>query len=446
MKLAFISVFMFLVLSSVSAQSVFAGQNRRGGNKGQQQSGNAQGVIGNATAGANNTTATGAGNGANNTTAAGAGNGANNTTVAGAGNGANNTTVAGAGNGANNTTAAGAGNGANNTTAAGAGGAKNNAANADPQTSDTLDPLVISTGFASDGQSKPLAGQTASLTSTNNFINFCLLTLAQFPLTNGTQNKTGSCNTVIMGLLPPADKMVSTLILSPKNGEVLPANKDFTVTLISTNIKLGVFTNAQENYLAAPQTLDLSTKVIIGHTHVTIQLLTSQTTPPDPSKFAFFKGINTPADQQGQVSADVAGGLPPGDYRVCTMTSAANHQPVVMPVAQRGSQDDCTKFTVTADGAANNTTAASGGAANTITATAGGAANNTTATAGGAVNNTTATAGGAANNTTATAGGAANNATATAGGAANNTTATAGKKAAGTGAGKGKRWFSREIV
>ena len=28
------------------------------------------------------------------------------------------------------------------------------------------------------------------------------------------------------------------------------------------------------------------------------------------------------------------------------MTSASNHQPAVMPVAQRGAQDDCTKFTV----------------------------------------------------------------------------------------------------
>jgi len=28
------------------------------------------------------------------------------------------------------------------------------------------------------------------------------------------------------------------------------------------------------------------------------------------------------------------------------MTAAANHQPVIMPVAQRGAQDDCVRFSV----------------------------------------------------------------------------------------------------
>jgi transcription initiation factor TFIID subunit 15 len=28
------------------------------------------------------------------------------------------------------------------------------------------------------------------------------------------------------------------------------------------------------------------------------------------------------------------------------MTSSSNHQPVLMPVAQRGAQDDCQKFSV----------------------------------------------------------------------------------------------------
>jgi len=33
------------------------------------------------------------------------------------------------------------------------------------------------------------------------------------------------------------------------------------------------------------------------------------------------------------LSATVGGGLPVGVYRVCTMTSASNHQPVLMPVS-----------------------------------------------------------------------------------------------------------------
>ena len=52
-----------------------------------------------------------------------------------------------------------------------------------------LDPAVIAPGFANDGQDQPVAGQVASLTSTNNFINFCLTVNA--PITNGQQITTG---------------------------------------------------------------------------------------------------------------------------------------------------------------------------------------------------------------------------------------------------------------
>jgi len=405
MKLAFI---LFLVVSSVSATSVFAGRNR---------------LV---------------------------------TNVLAAAGGANN----GTGANANNSTAAAANNGtataANNGTAA----AANNGNTGDPQTSPTLDPTVISKNFEQNGQNPPVTGQTASLTSSNNFINFCLLTLKQFPLTDGQQLKGGSCNDVIVGLLPPANKMVSTIITFPQDGDVVEANKAFTITVLSINIKLGVFTNAQTTYLAAPQTLDPNTNEIVGHTHVTVQAITSTTAPPDPSQFAFFKGINSPADGQGQVSADVTNGLPPGDYRVCTMTSAANHQPVVMPIAQRGSQDDCVRFKAQVGAASNGTANAGGNNAANNTAGGNNAANNTAAnnTAGGnaAANNTTAnnTAGGnAANNTTTnTAGGnkATNNAAgnAAANNAANN--AAGGGQQANRGGGgrrrKGKRWLNRDFV
>jgi len=423
MKLAFILV---LVLSSVSATSVFAGRNRRG---------NVFAAAGGANknaGGANNTAG-----GANNTAA-----GANNTAA-----GANNTAA-----GANNTAA-----GANNTANAGGN------AGGDPQTSTTLDPSVISKNFAQDGQNPPVAGQTASETSTNNFINFCLTTLKQFPLTDGQQLKGGSCNNAPMGLLPSADKMVSTILIFPQDGDVVEANKDFTISVLSTNIKLGVFTNAQQTYLAAPQTLDPSTNEIIGHTHVTVQPITSTTTPPDPTKFAFFKGINTAADAQGQVSADVAGGLPPGDYRVCTMTSAANHQPVVMPIAQRGSQDDCVRFKAQVGAASNGTANNAAGGNNAANNTAGGNAANNTATAGGNAANNTATAGGnnAANNTTTaanTAGGnnpannpaGGNNPANNAAGGNKNGAAGGQRGANGNGGGgrgrKGKRWLNREFI
>ena len=58
------------------------------------------------------------------------------------------------------------------------------------------------------------------------------------------------------------------------------------------------------------------------------------TTALDASKFAFFKGVNDAGDGNGNLQATVTGGLPAGNYRVCTMSSASNHQPVLMPVAQ----------------------------------------------------------------------------------------------------------------
>ena len=75
---------------------------------------------------------------------------------------------------------------------------------------------------------------------------------------------------------------------------------------------------------------------------MTIQKLSSlETTEPlDPNIFAFFKGLNAPA-QNGILTADVIGGLPAGAYRICSINSSTNHQPVLVNIAQHGSLDDC---------------------------------------------------------------------------------------------------------
>ena len=57
-------------------------------------------------------------------------------------------------------------------------------------------------------------------------------------------------------------------------------------------------------------------------------------------------GVNDAGNGNGLLKATVTGGLPAGNYRVCTMTGTSNHQPPLMPIAQRGPQEDCTKFTV----------------------------------------------------------------------------------------------------
>ncbi|KAJ7071365.1 hypothetical protein C8F01DRAFT_1110232 [Mycena amicta] len=221
------------------------------------------------------------------------------------------------------------------------------AANAtvDLQTSLKLDPSVINVNFTDDGQNPPVAGQTASSTSTNNYINFCALTLPATPLTNGLQIATGSCDPAPIGLIPSVDKMPSGKFLFPTNGATITANQEFTAQLNIQNFQTGVFTNAQKTYFAAPQRLNDQGE-IIGHTHIVIEALTDlkQATPLDPLKFIFFKGVNGAA-VNGVASADVTVGVPAGAYRMCSINTSANHAPVIGPIAQHGSFDDCSYFT-----------------------------------------------------------------------------------------------------
>ncbi|TGO52206.1 hypothetical protein BOTNAR_0331g00020 [Botryotinia narcissicola] len=228
-------------------------------------------------------------------------------------------------------------------------------------TSLTLAQNVIASGSFSDGLTEiggNEAFEAASATSQNNFINFC----AGETLTNGLQIVTGSCNGIPMGQIPAKNKMMSSIITFPLAGSAtIKSDTTFNITVQMSNITPGSFSNADSTYFSAPQQLD-SSGLVIGHTHVTVQDMGSSLNPTgtlDPTQFAFFKGINDAGNGQGLLSATVNGGLPAGNYRVCTMASSTNHQPAIMPVAQRGTADDCTKFTVigsgtTANAASNN--------------------------------------------------------------------------------------------
>jgi hypothetical protein len=298
---------------------------------------------------------------------------------------ANNATVL-ANNGGNNNN-----NGTNNN---GNNGNNNNNNNNDPQSSLTLDPKVIATGFENDGQQVPTAGQVASLTSSNNFINFCL-TVPNLPITNGQQIKTGSCNPAPLGIIAATTNMPAAKFVVPVNGQDFPPNQPFTIQMAINHLETGNFVNAQSNYYAAPQQVNGGGD-IIGHTHFTVQTIDSftSTKPLDSSVFAFFKGVNGAA-VNGVVSETVANGLPTGNYRLCSMNTDANHTPALVAVAQHGSLDDCVYFTTGGGSGANPF---SGNAANNGTANAGNnaAANNGTANAGNnnnaATNNGTASA------------------------------------------------------
>jgi len=272
------------------------------------------------------------------------------------------------------------GNGGNGTNGGNGGG--------DPQTSLTLDPAVIAPGFANDGQDVPTAGQVPSLTSKNNFINFCL-TVPNEQITNGKQIAAGSCNPAPMGSIPSSANMPSAKFTNPKNGDTIPANTAFTISMAINNLQTGNFVNAQENYFAAPQQLNAQ-GLIIGHSHVVVETLQAldQTTPTDPTKFAFFKGLNGVA-QGGILTASVTAGLPAGAYRLCSINTAANHQPALVPIAQHGTLDDCVYFTASAGGAAASTGISAGaspasstaGAASTAAGTSANASNAGSATA-----------------------------------------------------------------
>jgi len=220
----------------------------------------------------------------------------------------------------------------------------------DAQTSLTLDPAEISVGLEQDGQGdNPDPGQVRSLTSSNNFINFCLPFLDQgVVLTNGAQVVAGSCNQTPMGRIISLDLAPRSKFVFPPNGdESIQPNTAFTVKMKLLNMQAGNFVNAATNYYAAPQQVN-DQGILIGHTHFVIEPLPSldTTEPLDPLKFAFFKGINDAVDGDNIVQTTVTAGLGAGFYRLCSINTAANHQPALVSNAQHGSLDDCSYFTI----------------------------------------------------------------------------------------------------
>ncbi|KAH9474986.1 Pathogenicity cluster 5 protein d [Psilocybe cubensis] len=250
----------------------------------------------------------------------------------------------------------------------------------DAQSSLTLDPKVIASGFANNGQDVPQAGQVASLTSTNNFINFCL-TVPNLPITNGLQITTGSCNPAPMGVIPSTDNMPSSKFINPPNFGTIQAGQTFNIEMNIKGMQTGFFVNANENYFAAPQQLNAQGQ-IQGHSHVVVEQLDSltQTTPLDAKNHVFFKGLNDAASN-GVLSATVEGGLPAGVYRLASINTAANHQPALVPIAQHGSLDDWVYFTVTDDGKPASSAGASASSASSAVAASSSAAAATSAAA-----------------------------------------------------------------
>ena len=210
----------------------------------------------------------------------------------------------------------------------------------DAQSSFTLLQSVIVPAFANNGTSGSEPGVTPSLTSTNNFINWCAT--LNLPLSNGSQIKSGFCNPAPMGAVPSTSNMPSAKFVSPSNLAVIPANTTFQVALAIQGLETGFFVNPDTNYYTAPQQLNMTTGKVMGHSHVVIEKLDNltQSRPTDPTQFVFFAGLNAKADENGLLYTNVTGGLPEGAYRMASINVAMNHQPVLVAVAQRGFLDD----------------------------------------------------------------------------------------------------------
>ncbi|MBW0489758.1 hypothetical protein O181_029473 [Austropuccinia psidii MF-1] len=207
----------------------------------------------------------------------------------------------------------------------------------------TLSPDVIQNAAFVDQKDSP--AHAPSLTSKNNFINFCATTLGKVGgavIMNGVQTQTKpACNGIPMGMIPDQEHLPSAKFLEPKNLDKIPSGKAFKVTIGLRHLVVGVFTNPEKTYLNAPAQLDPQTNTILGHTHFVVRALDNLTSTviPDPLTFFFFKGVEQAA-VDGKVFVEVKNGLPKGAWRFETLNTASNHQPIASPLAPRGSYDD----------------------------------------------------------------------------------------------------------
>ncbi|KAJ7706858.1 hypothetical protein B0H17DRAFT_918592, partial [Mycena rosella] len=209
---------------------------------------------------------------------------------------------------------------------------------ANAQTNVTLDSSLVAVSFEQNGLDTGVTG-TPSLTSSNNFINFCE-TVPTTPISDGTGILGGSCNPTPMGQIPPIANMPLVHILQPANGATLAANVPISLSFVVSNLHAGVSVNTATNYMSAPQQLD-PTGDILGNLHVVIEELDAlnSTVPMDNQQYVFFRVVED-APEQGIIQSSVPDGIPEGFYRVTVMTRAANHQPVIVPISEHGSLND----------------------------------------------------------------------------------------------------------
>jgi len=172
--------------------------------------------------------------------------------------------------------------------------------------------------------------------SVNQDIDNGVCKISKLERANGTQNSNGECVEVFIGEIPNINNMVSTVILNPKNNGEIKENQPFNISVKTIGLSTGFFDDPKTQYYKFPQTLD-NQGLIQGHSHVVIQKIENENELINPKVFVFFKGLNDKA-KNGEFKVLVQKGLKAGKYRLCTMASSFGHQPVLMPIAQRGNK------------------------------------------------------------------------------------------------------------
>ena len=139
--------------------------------------------------------------------------------------------------------------------------------------------------------------------------------------------------------------MVSTLIISPENGQSVSKAAGFNVVFESIGLMSGNGLNLANQFMKQPQSLNQRTGMIEGMQSISIQSLENELLAPEASVLSFFRILNTPSDPTGRTRFTIA--INPGQiktvgvHRMCTLAMSSSGIPAIMPVAQRGAQDDC---------------------------------------------------------------------------------------------------------
>jgi len=172
--------------------------------------------------------------------------------------------------------------------------------------------------------------------------------------TGGKQSALRSCSATQLGELPDANHMPSTFIAQPKYFEVISRGKSFTILVRTRGFEGGNLANPDTEYFSFSQQLNKG-GIIKGHASVVIQRVNESApssspspkgnaNPPNPEQIAFFQEISSAANE---FTVSVPGIASLGVHRICVDLFSFSRQPVVMPVAQRGAQSDCSRVVIT---------------------------------------------------------------------------------------------------